>query len=62
MNAEHGIQFLRQFQELLAEGGFMATYKFALLQALADLSVQHAAAPDGALDLPVERIAEKFIE
>lgn len=62
MKAEDGIQFLRQFQQLLAEGGFVATYKFALLQALADLSVEHAVAPDGSLDLPVECIAGKFIE
>ena len=62
MRAEDGIRFLRQFQELLAEGGFVATYKFALLQALADLSVEHPTAPDGSLPLSVESIAEKFIE
>lgn len=62
MKAEDGIRFLRQFQELLAEGGFVATYKFALLQALADRSVEHGAAVDGSLSLPVEMIAEKFIE
>ncbi len=62
MKAENGIRFLRQFQELLAEGGFVATYKFALLQALADLSIEHDAEADGSLRLPVELIAEKFIE
>ena len=62
MKAEDGIRFLRQFQELLAEGGFVATYKFALLQALADLSVEHASGADGSLRLPLDRIAEKFIE
>ena len=62
MRAEDGIRFLRQFQELLVEGGFVATYKFALLQALADLSVEHDGALDGSLSLHVERIAEKFIE
>ncbi|MCC5865696.1 MAG: hypothetical protein JJU31_11295 [Wenzhouxiangella sp.] len=42
MNAEDGVRFLRQFQELLAEGGFVATYKFALLQVLADLPTSTA--------------------
>jgi len=59
---DEAIRFLRQFQELLAEGGFVATYKFALLQALADLSVEHGSTPDGSLPLHVEQIAEKFIE
>jgi hypothetical protein len=62
MKPEQGIRFLRQFQELLAEGGFVATYKFALMQALADLSVEHQAAQDGSLRLHVERLAEKFVE
>ena len=62
MKSDEAIRFLRQFQELLAEGGFVATYKFALLQALADLSVEHGSAPDGSLRLHVEQIAEKFIE
>lgn len=62
MKPDEAIRFLRQFQELLAEGGFVATYKFALLQALADLSVEHGSTPDGSLPLHVEQIAEKFIE
>ncbi len=62
MRPDEAIRFLRQFQELLAEGGFVATYKFALLQALADLSVEHHGAFDGSLSLHVEQIAEKFIE
>jgi len=62
MKPEQGIRFLRQFQELLAEGGFVATYKFALMQALADLSVEHEVAQDGSLKLHVEQLAEKFVE
>jgi len=62
VKSDEAIRFLRQFQELLAEGGFVATYKFALLQALADLSVEQGSAPDGSLSLHVEQIAEKFIE
>jgi hypothetical protein len=47
---------------LLAEGHFVATYKFALFQALADLAVlkgQDSCAP---LELSTKEIAAKFIE
>jgi hypothetical protein len=54
--------FLRKLQRLLEEGDFVATYKFALLQALADLSVENEPAPDGTLSLSLDQIAEKFIE
>lgn len=56
------LEFLRKLQRLLDEGEFVATYKFALLNALADLSVEHEPARDGSLRLPVTAIAEKFIE
>ncbi len=39
-SAEDQIQFLNHLQRLLSEGGFTASYKFALLLALADLSVE----------------------
>ena len=47
---------------MLNEGDFSATYKFALLNALADLSVEREPAADGTLVLPLSAIAEKFIE
>ena len=56
------LKFLRKLQRLLAEGDFSATYKFALLNALADLSLERDAAADGSLRVPVSAIAEKFIE
>jgi len=37
---EQQIQFLIKIQRLLGEGRFAALYKFTLLQALADLSVE----------------------
>jgi len=46
----------------LDEGVFTATYKFALLQSLADLSVERTAAEDGSLRLSLDDIAEKFIQ
>jgi hypothetical protein len=56
------LQFLRKLQRLLAEGDFVATYKFALLNALADLSLEREPAADGSLRVPLAAIAEKFIE
>ena len=44
------VTFLRKLQRLLEEGDFVATYKFALLQALADLSVENESAGDGTHD------------
>ena len=56
------LEFLRKLQRLLAEGDFVATYKFALLNALADLSLEREPAADGSLRVPLSAIAEKFIE
>jgi hypothetical protein len=56
------LEFLRNLQRLLDEGVFTATYKYALLQGLADLSVERQSDSDGALRLPVADIAEKFIQ
>jgi len=62
MNPGFEIKFLRNLQRLLEEGEFVATYKFALLQALADLSVEREFLCDQPLKLPVDAIAEKFVE
>jgi hypothetical protein len=64
LSAASDLEFLRKFQRLLSEGEFVATYKFALLQALADLSVEQPlhSAHDKGLVVPVTSIAEKFIE
>jgi hypothetical protein len=60
--AEDQIRFLVNLQRLLDEGLFVASYKFALLLALADLSVEYGDDTGGPLVLPEERIAEKFIQ
>ena len=52
------LDFLRKLQRLLNEGDFTATYKFALLNALADLSVEGETAADGSLRLSLDAIAE----
>ena len=64
MSATSELDFLRKIQRLLSEGEFVATYKFALLQALADLSVEQPLflKRGKGLKISVESIAEKFIE
>jgi 5-methylcytosine-specific restriction endonuclease McrA len=62
VTAAADLQFLRNLQRLLDESLFTATYKFALLHALADLSVEREADDDGRLRITVVDIAGKFIE
>jgi len=59
---EEQVLFLRNIQRLLAEGQFVASYKFALLHALADLAVIKGDDSGAPLILPTKDIAEKFIE
>jgi hypothetical protein len=61
-SAEEQVQFLLRLQRLLGEGLFTATYKYALLMALADLSIELGDDSGTALTVCSERIAEKFIE
>lgn len=61
-SADEQVRFLRDVQALLEDGQFVATYKYALLIALADLTVESGVADDGPLEVPVRSIAEKFIE
>jgi hypothetical protein len=53
--------FLVKVQRLLSEGAFVATYKYALLLALADISVEAGRDTADTLDVSVSQIAEKFI-
>jgi hypothetical protein len=59
---EEQVLFLRNIQRLLAEGQFTASYKFALLLALAELAVVEGDDSGAPLRLETKRIAEKFIE
>jgi hypothetical protein len=56
------VQFLRNIQRLLAEGLFVASYKFALVHALADLAVLKGDNSGAPLELDTREIAEKFVE
>lgn len=55
------VEFLANVQRLLSEGSFVASYKFALLLALADLAVEHGDDRGAALDLTARQLADKFI-
>ena len=54
--------FLRNIQRLLREGDFVTTYKFALLHAIADLSVTRGSDNKVPLELSTLQIAERMIE
>jgi hypothetical protein len=56
------IRFLTNVQRLLAEGLFTGTYKYALLAALADLSVEWGDDSGAPLPLSTFVIAKKFVE
>lgn len=61
-SAEEEVQFLIRLQRLLNEGSFVATYKYALLMSLADISIEREDSNEnGELVVSVREIAEKFI-
>jgi 5-methylcytosine-specific restriction endonuclease McrA len=59
---EEQVQFLRNIQRLLAEGLFVASYKFALVHALADLAVLHGDDTGRPLAISTYDIAAQFVE
>jgi hypothetical protein len=60
--ADEQIRFLVNLQRLLDEGQFVASYKYALLLALADLSVEDGDDSGAPLELGSNQLAEKFIQ
>ena len=62
ISAESQLVFLAKIQRLFAEGDFTATYKYALLIALADLAVELGGDDEIPLTLNHRSIGEKFIE
>ena len=59
---EQQIEFLTNLQRLLSEGSFVATYKYALLMALADIAVERGSDDDSVQNITTLQIAEKFIQ
>jgi hypothetical protein len=60
-SAETQLDFLFRIERLLSEGSFTATYKFALLLALADCAVERGDDVTDELVLDANDLAEKFI-
>ena len=58
---EAQLTFLSKLQRLFAEGDFTATYKYALLVALADLAVELGADDGAELLVSTRQIGERFI-
>jgi 5-methylcytosine-specific restriction endonuclease McrA len=58
-SAEQQLEFLKHLQRLFDEGEFVATYKYALLMALSELSVESESV-EGQLEVSMIAIAEKF--
>ncbi len=61
-SADEQLVFLSTLQRLFAEGDFAATYKYALLMALADLAVESGRDDGDSLHLSNHQIAERFIQ
>ena len=59
--AEAELAFLMRLRALLADGEFNSTYKFALLRAIADECVERPVT-EGRMEIPVQRLGERFIE
>lgn len=62
VSAEAQLGFLANLQRILAEGSFVATYKYALIRILADISIERAPDADGTLPIRLDELAERFIE
>ena len=61
-SAEAQVAFLGAIERLLAEGQFVATYKYALLVALVELAVEVGHDDVRPLDIPVRNLGAKFLE
>lgn len=55
------LDFLVKLQRILNEGQFVASYKYALLLTLAEISVERTVRPDGTLHISLPELADRFI-
>jgi 5-methylcytosine-specific restriction endonuclease McrA len=62
LSSDDQVLFLTRLQRLFAEGSFVDTYKFALIRALADISVEKGSGDVEPLTITVKELAEKFIQ
>src|SRR5687768_12077662 len=61
LTAATQLDFLNKLQRILNEGLFVASYKFALVLALAELAVEKTPAADGSLAIRLEELSDRFI-
>ena len=61
-SAQEQLQFLQRIQQLLNDSSFTSTYKFALLLAITELSVEMGQDSGESLAIPIRTLAEKTIE
>ena len=59
--ASKQLDFLRSLQQLMDEGSFVASYKFALLHAIADLCLVKGDVGGAELELSTSEMAEQFV-
>ena len=59
---EEQVRFIANIERILSEGSFVATYKYALLVALVELSIERGDDTNRELVLPIRDIADKFAE
>ncbi|MFC1575531.1 HNH endonuclease [Gemmatimonadota bacterium] len=60
-SAREQLDFIQKLRRLLDEGSFVATYKYALLHAIADLCVTHGDDSGAPLTLSTRELADQFI-
>jgi len=56
------LAFLERVQKILAEGLFVATYKYALLVALIEIAIERGDDTGAAMEIKLDWLAEKYIE
>ena len=60
-SAQEQLDFIQKLRRLLDEGSFVATYKFALLHAIADLCVTRGDDSGAPLTLSTRELADQFV-
>ena len=60
--AEYQLKFLRRIQWMLESSSYTSTYKFALLMAMVNLSIESGINDDSEHSISYEQLAEQFIQ
>ena len=60
--AEFQLNFLRRIQWLLESGSYTSTYKFALLMAMVNLTIESGVSDDRECSISYHQFAEQFIQ